>query len=247
MLFLMLPMPLMLMMLMLLLAPASTSPPSPPPIPQVRGCAGGTLRIDFGAESAGWLELLSEDIPPEAVASMRLAISETNVRLPGKARPPVAHAGGVYRLETNWALYEGVRFGFLQLDSTCGNHSAAAAPPPPPPWHIRAIRVAAQSLKVPYRGHFLSEGRAAGSAAEPLSGANDTLLSQVWWAGAYGPKLNMGTDQLGPGAVPPSTFMLNAVLADRGDRSRRRDCHFADTPFPSRLKHLLKLGGGAAE
>ena len=32
-----------------------------------------------------------------------------------------------------------------------------------------------------------------------------------------------------------------------GDFSRRRDCHFADTPFPSILKHLLKGEGGAAE
>ena len=29
--------------------------------------------------------------------------------------------------------------------------------------------------------------------------------------------------------------------------SRRRDCHFADTPSPSSLKHLIEVEGGAAE
>ena len=28
-----------------------------------------------------------------------------------------------------------------------------------------------------------------------------------------------------------------------GRASRRRDCHFSDAPFPSILKHLLKLEG----
>ena len=32
-----------------------------------------------------------------------------------------------------------------------------------------------------------------------------------------------------------------------GECSRRRDCHFADIPSPSLLKHLLKAEGGAAE
>ena len=32
-----------------------------------------------------------------------------------------------------------------------------------------------------------------------------------------------------------------------GSSSRRRDCHFTDTPSPSILKRLLKGQGGAAE
>ena len=32
-----------------------------------------------------------------------------------------------------------------------------------------------------------------------------------------------------------------------GGGSRRRDCHFADNPTPSILKHLLKTEGNAAE
>ena len=32
-----------------------------------------------------------------------------------------------------------------------------------------------------------------------------------------------------------------------GDASHWRDCHFADALYPSLLKHLLKVEGGAAE
>ena len=34
---------------------------------------------------------------------------------------------------------------------------------------------------------------------------------------------------------------------ETGATSRRRDCHFTDTPFSSILKHVLKGEGGAAE
>ena len=34
------------------------------------------------------------------------------------------------------------------------------------------------------------------------------------------------------------------AAAAAGMPSRRRDCHFTDTPSPSALKHLLKRGGG---
>ena len=37
------------------------------------------------------------------------------------------------------------------------------------------------------------------------------------------------------------------ICKSSGKDSRRRDCHFDDTPFLSRLKHLIKVGGGAAE
>eukprot|EP01052_Picozoa_sp_SAG31_P007665 SAG31_NODE_369_length_16731_cov_36.453283_2_plen_1168_part_00 len=184
---------------------------------QVHSCVGGILRIDFGTESAGWLELLSDDIPAEVAATITVAISETNVRMPGKALRPVPHPGGVYRLETNHALYEGVRFGFVRIPNTCNNQnkSESLTSPASSLWHIRAIRVIAQSLRVPYRGHFVAESGNHGG--RPLN-ANSTLLSRIWWTGAYCPKLNMGTEQLGPGALPPSKFMLNAVLVDRGDR-----------------------------
>ena len=33
---------------------------------------------------------------------------------------------------------------------------------------------------------------------------------------------------------------------ERGESSRRRDCHFADNPSPSILKHLLKREGGCS-
>ena len=40
---------------------------------------------------------------------------------------------------------------------------------------------------------------------------------------------------------------LEELIAEGGPISRRRDCHFDDTPFSSRLKYLLHVEGGAAE
>jgi hypothetical protein len=164
----------------------------------------GSLTIDFGTESAGWLELDSPDMPPEVLSSLTLSISETNEaycftsgdngRL-CKTLTPVKY-GDTYRLEVagNWEIYEGVRFGFL----TVKNQSASGKP-----WHITAIRVVAQTLPVPYAAGF--------------SAPDDALLTRAWWVGAYCPKLNMGALPLS-GSVPPSVFMLNAILVWRGDR-----------------------------
>ena len=49
-----------------------------------------------------------------------------------------------------------------------------------------------------------------------------------------------------PFDAPPLTA-YNEPGADPGTHSRRRDCHFADTPSPCLLKDLLKVEGGAAE
>ena len=37
------------------------------------------------------------------------------------------------------------------------------------------------------------------------------------------------------------------TVSRKGKKSRRRDCHFDDTPFLSLLKHLLNIEGGTAE
>ena len=181
----------------------------------VRGCEGASFRVDFGTESAGWLELLSDDIPTETIPALKIGISETNVRLPGKVYTPVEHPGGVFRLETagNWEIYEGVRFGFVQIGNTCNTTSEARAAT----WHIRGVHVVAQALPVPYAGHFSSRNDNRDSI-DSTTTDSDSILSQVWWAGALTSKLTMGTDQLGDGPLSPSTFMNNALLVDRGDR-----------------------------
>ena len=164
----------------------------------------GSLTIDFGTESASWLEIDSPDMPPDVLKTLTLSISETNVAYcfasngdgrRCKTATPVKH-GNTYRLEVagNWEVYEGVRFGFL----TAGNASASGTP-----WHITAIRVVAQTLPVPYAAGF--------------SAPDDALLTRSWWVGAYCPKLNMGSLPL-PGSLPPSELMLNAILVWRGDR-----------------------------
>ena len=158
----------------------------------------GALRLDFGVEFAGWLELDSPDLQ-HALANgtsdvqIWLGCSEDNQPHPQKTLTPVRHGQTLFRLETNWLLYEGVRFGFLFV-----NMSASSRP-----WHIAALRGVAQTLPVRYAASFESVG--------------DDELTRVWWTGAYCPKLNMGGPPI-PGALPPSTQMLNAILVDRGDR-----------------------------
>ena len=49
----------------------------------------------------------------------------------------------------------------------------------------------------------------------------------------------------GAGASEPAAEELG--LFEAGGSSRRRDCHSADAPSPSLLKHLLQGEGGAPE
>ena len=52
------------------------------------------------------------------------------------------------------------------------------------------------------------------------------------------------TMQRQPQRKPGYIEEAEQVLASqRGETSRRRDCHFADTPSPSALEHLLKGEG----
>jgi hypothetical protein len=65
----------------------------------------------------------------------------------------------------NWEIYEGVRFGFLNISGlSTGSFT------------ITALRVVAQTLPVPYTGSF---------------NCSDTLLTRSWYTGVYCPKLNM--------------------------------------------------------
>lgn len=82
----------------------------------------GTIVLDFGVESAAWLEFDSPDMAA-ANPSVQLSISEYN-------QPAIVNSGPVhpiktdvpkrygnsYRLELNKELYEGVRFGAFVRD-----------------------------------------------------------------------------------------------------------------------------------
>lgn len=141
----------------------------------------GRLVVDFGVESAGWIEFVSDDMP-ESV-QITLSLSEDSKEYPGKILEPVPYDDGIYRLETNECafllslshvdaqakestliimlyfvavLYEGVRFGFVNI-----------VPPSSACFHIQEIRAVAQTLPVPYLGSFQSEDR----------------LTEIWYSG----------------------------------------------------------------
>lgn len=142
----------------------------------------GSIRFDFGVESAAWLEFDS----PDLTGNVEMSISEYNE--PGvvstgpenwiKTKAPTKH-GQTYRLELNKSLYEGVRFGWIHVRSFDR------------PWHLTAVRLVCQVKPVNYEGSFA---------------CSDPLLTRVWYAGAYGVKLNLLKNELG------------AILMDRGDR-----------------------------
>jgi alpha-L-rhamnosidase len=102
----------------------------------------GTLRVDFAIELAAWLELRSPDLSPAAVAAgcITLSVGESstpNYFAPNRLSPgvhnasnplfagwktevPTPYMGGVYRLELNVELFEGIRYGFLHVNASCG-------------------------------------------------------------------------------------------------------------------------------
>jgi len=161
----------------------------------------GSIRFDFGVESAAWLEFDSPDLS----GSVELSISEYNEPAivnsgpahPAKTAVPVKY-GNTYRLELNRELYEGVRFGWIHV------RSFTAA------WHITGLRLVCQTKPTNYNGSF---------------SCSDDMLTGVWYAGAYGVRLNLTKDYFG------------AILMDRGDRiSWTGDAH------PSQAAALVAFG-----
>jgi hypothetical protein len=133
----------------------------------------GSLRFDFGVESAAWLEFDS----PDFSGSVEMSISEynepaivnTGAENPVKTKVPVKH-GQTYRLELNRALYEGVRFGWIHVRAF------------DQPWHITAVRLVCQTKPANYEGSF---------------DCSDPQLTRIWYTGAYGVKLNLLQDYFG--------------------------------------------------
>ncbi len=140
----------------------------------------GHIRFDFGRTNAGWLEFDSPDLS----GSVEMSISEFNqptvhaLGYPFKTQSPKKH-GNTYRLELNPELYEGVRFGWIHVRTFSKT------------WHITAVRIVCQAKPVNYNGSF---------------SCSDTLLTRIWYTGAYTVKLNLLKDYLG------------AILMTRGDR-----------------------------
>ncbi|TSJ44095.1 Bacterial alpha-L-rhamnosidase [Mucilaginibacter corticis] len=140
----------------------------------------GDIRFDFGQTNAALLEFDSPDLQD----SVQMSISEYNQppnyssNYPPKTLSPKKH-GNTYRLELNPDLYEGVRFGWIHMRSFSKT------------WHITAVRLVCQVRPTNYKGSF---------------SCSDTLLTRIWYTGAYTVKLNLLKDYLG------------AILMNRGDR-----------------------------
>jgi len=105
--------------------------------PNVTVNGAGSIRMDFGRESAAWLEFDSPDCPGD----VEMSISEYNQPGPGKTKAPVKH-GNTYRLELNAELYEGVRFAWIHVKA------------PARPWRITGIRAVCQVKPTNYDGGF---------------------------------------------------------------------------------------------
>ncbi len=133
----------------------------------------GSLRFDFGVESAAWLEFDSPDLS----GSVEMSISEYNepaivnagAQNPVKTKAPVRY-GHIWRLELNKELYEGVRFGWIHVRGFDR------------PWHITDVRAVCQIKPANYNGRFA---------------CSDPLLTRIWYTGAYGVKVNLQKDYFG--------------------------------------------------
>jgi hypothetical protein len=167
----------------------------------IRVLGAGTLVIDFGVETPGWVEFDSADLSAADAAALVLATSEYAapdfVAAYKQGRPTVygAACGGgrsltknkpqsnacTYRLETNPELYEGLRFAFLTL-----------AVAPAQPFTITALRAVVQAKPVTYAGAFAAAG--------------DPQLARIWSVGAFTVRATMQASYMG------------SILEDRGDR-----------------------------
>ena len=99
----------------------------------------GTIRFDFGVESAAWMEFDSPDCPSD----IEMSLSEYNEPGVDKTQIAVRH-GNTYRLELNPELYDGMRFGWIRVKSWKSS------------WHITGVRAVCQVKPTNYRGSFSS-------------------------------------------------------------------------------------------
>ncbi len=123
----------------------------------------GSICVDFGVESAAWLEFDS----PDCSGAVQMSVSEFNKpplpAAPGTTKAPVKH-GNTFRLELNPELYEGVRFGWIHVRRFSK------------PWHITAVRAVCQIKPTNYQGGF---------------SCSDPMLTRIWYTASYTVKLNL--------------------------------------------------------
>ncbi|MDR1758211.1 MAG: hypothetical protein LBR51_04545 [Bacteroidales bacterium] len=162
-----------------------------------------SIRFDFGRVSAAWFEFDSRDLPAEV--EIETSISEYNepaivnagAQHPEKTARPVKY-GNTYRLELNDMLYEGVRFAWIHIKNL------------KQPAILSRVHLVCQVKPTHYEGSF---------------SCNDSMLTRIWYTGAYTVKLNLLHDYFG------------AILMERSDRhSWTGDAH------PSQAAALVAFG-----
>jgi alpha-L-rhamnosidase len=172
---------------------AITRPSSLASLKIYRNCI---IVLDWGVERAAWFEL-QIIVPP--TAQVLASISEFNEPYPGKTKALTHYGNHTYRLETNEELYEGVRFSFVHITFVNdgiqhqyrSQHNTEVNHYSPPRVEIRDVSLVAKIKPVAYTGRFHS---------------SNTQLTQAWYTGAYGVRLNMEANG------------FNSVLVERGDR-----------------------------
>ncbi len=124
----------------------------------------GSIRVDFGTESAAWIEFDSPDFNGGTI-NMGVSEFKAPAHEPNHAIGVPEKIGETYRLKLNRQYYEGVRFGWIYIKRFSGK-----------PWHITAIRAVCQIKPTNYNGSF--------SCSNPM-------LTRIWYTGAYTVKLNL--------------------------------------------------------
>jgi len=153
----------------------------------------GQLIIDFGVESAAWLEVDAFGVQAADLALMRLSISEYTVpefQVVGfYTKPPVVYGTNcgasvcTYRLEwsTGTEMYEGVRYGFVTMTAA-----------PATPFTIVGVRARAQAKPCNYIAAF--------------SAAGDPLVESIWYTAVYTVRVTL------------QSLYMGSILLSRGDR-----------------------------
>ena len=133
----------------------------------VRGT--GSLRFDFGVESAAWLEFDSPDMPN----GVEMGVSEfTAPAWEHDIAAPTRIGSHTYCLKLKGKFdYNGVRFGWIYVRSFDGR-----------PWHITNVRLVCQIKPTNYKGSF---------------SCSDPMLTKIWYTGAYTVKLNLEQNLIG--------------------------------------------------
>ena len=140
--------------------------------PNVTVVGPGSIVMDFGVESAAWVEFDSFDLGDPSSQGVNVSIGESNqiymLGMVPKTDVPVQY-NTTYRLETNSQLYEGVRFAWITSETTAA-------------WHITGVRSVCQIKPTNYTGAFSS---------------SDPFLDQIWYVGAYNVKVNLESTYFG--------------------------------------------------